>query len=78
MSAITNLPVARLSGVIETKGEHTACSLVFEFTTDGGRTIRLTYGALMEALRFAQQQEIMPPLSEHWWARTGRSNDSTF
>ena len=74
MSQAKKLPIARLAGVIETPGEHAACSLVFELETEGGRTVRLTYGLLMQALRFAQEEAVMPPLSEHWWARTGRGD----
>jgi hypothetical protein len=66
--------MARLAGVIETPGEHAACSLVFELETEGGGTVRMTYGQIMEALRFAQDEAIMPALSEHWWARTGRTD----
>lgn len=70
------LPIARLAGVIENEGEHGPCSLVFELETDAGATLRLTYGAVMEALRFAQENAIMPGLSEHWWARAGRCHGS--
>jgi hypothetical protein len=71
MNDTENLPLARLAGVIETPGEPVACSLVFELETENGRVYRLTYTAVMDALRFAQDQAIMPALSEHWWARTG-------
>lgn len=74
MTRATSLPIARLAGVIETPGEHAACSLVFELAMEDGRAVSLTYGLLMQALRFAQDEAIMPPLSEHWWARTGRSD----
>lgn len=77
MNNTANLPLARLAGVIETPGEHAACSLIFELVTDSGPTYRLTYGAMIEALRFAQEQAIMPPLSEHWWARIGQHNGCT-
>jgi hypothetical protein len=78
MAESSNLPMARLAGVIETPGEHAACSLVFELETEGGGTVRMTYGQIMEALRFAQEQAIMPALSEHWWARTGRTDGCSF
>jgi hypothetical protein len=60
MAESSNLPMARLAGVIETPGEHAACSLVFELETEGGGTVRMTYGQIMEALRFAQDEAIMP------------------
>jgi hypothetical protein len=78
MAESSNPPMARLAGVIETPGEHAACSLVFELETEGGGTVRMTYGQIMEALRFAQEQAIMPALSEHWWARTGRTDGCSF
>lgn len=68
---VTELPVARLVGVIENGGEHGACSLVFVLETEKGQTMNLTYGLLMEALRFAQNESIIPALSADWWARTG-------
>lgn len=74
MSQAKKLPIARLAGVIETPGEHAACSLVFELETEGGQSVRLTYDLLMQALRFAQEEAVMPPLSEHWWARAGRGD----
>jgi hypothetical protein len=78
MAEASNLPIARLAGVIETPGEHAACSLVFELETEYGGTVRMTYGQIMEALRFAQEQAIMPALSAHWWARTGRTDGCSF
>lgn len=78
MAEASNLPIARLVGVIEIPGEHAACSLVFELETECGGTVRMTYGQIMEALRFAQEQAIMPALSEHWWARTGRTDGCSF
>ena len=78
MAEARNLSIAQLAGVVETPGEPAACSLVFELETDDGRTIRLTYGQVLEALRFAQEQAIMPALSEHWWARTGRTDGCSF
>jgi hypothetical protein len=64
VSQAKELPIARLAGVIETPGEHAACSLVFELETGDGRSVRLTYDLLMQALRFAQEEAVMPPLSE--------------
>lgn len=78
MKEVVNFPMARLAGVIEARGERTACSLVFELETEGGRTFSLTYGAMIDALRFAQDQAIMPALSEYWWARIGQSDGCTF
>lgn len=78
MNETAELPLARLAGVIETRGEPAACSLVFELVTESGHTYSLTYGAMMQALRFAQEQAIIPALSEHWWARIGRSDGCTF
>ncbi|BAP88336.1 predicted protein [Burkholderiales bacterium GJ-E10] len=69
------IAIARLAGVIETPGERAADSLVFVLETEDGRTIRVSYGLLMESLRFAQAQGIMPPLSEHWWARIADTDD---
>ncbi|WNV05908.1 hypothetical protein RP726_05710 [Candidatus Methylospira mobilis] len=73
-----HIPVAYLTGVIETPGSPSACSLIFELETETGHKVILTYGLLMETLRFAQDQAIMPPLSEHWWARIGGTNGCTF
>lgn len=78
MKELINPPIARLAGVIEEKGEYAGCSLVFELVTEDGRTFDLTYGAILEALRFAQEQAIMPALSEYWWARVGRHDGCTF
>ncbi|SFY33934.1 hypothetical protein [Azotobacter vinelandii] len=75
---LNKLPIFRLVGVIENPGEYAACSLVFELESEDGRVQHLTYGALMEALRFAQRQAIMPALSEDWWARTGNRDGCTF
>jgi hypothetical protein len=74
MNDTETLSIARLAGVIENPGEPAACSLVFELATEDGRTFHLTLGMLLETLRFAQDQGIMPALSEHWWARTGRTD----
>lgn len=65
------LPIARLSGMIYNEGERGACSLVFQLETESGTQIMLSYGKLMEAIRFAQAEGVIPPLSVHWWARTG-------
>jgi len=74
-----NIPIAWLAGVIGHSGEHKACSLVYQFETEGGEIIhQLTYGQLMEALHFAQSQAIIPPLSSDWWARTGRTDGCSF
>ncbi|KPY21351.1 hypothetical protein ALO54_200244 [Pseudomonas syringae pv. philadelphi] len=72
------LPIARLVGVTEVQGEASACSLVFELESAAGQKLNLTYGSVMEALRFAQQQAVMAPLSEHWWARVERYDGCTF
>ena len=72
------LPIARLVGVTEFKGEGQACSLVFELKSTSGQTLILTYGSVMKALRFAQQQAVMAPLSEHWWARVEKYDGCTF
>lgn len=72
------LPIARLLGVTETPGEGRACSLVFELESALGQRLTLTYGNVMEALRFAQEQAVMAPLSEHWWARVERYDGCTF
>lgn len=66
-----SLPIARLSGMIYNEGERGACSLVFELETEAGNKLMLPYGKLMEAIRFAQSEGVIPVLSEHWWARTG-------
>lgn len=71
-------PVARLIGVTETLGEGCACSLVFELESESGQRLTLTYGHVMQALRFAQQQAVMAPLSEHWWARVEKYDGCTF
>ncbi|CZT26106.1 hypothetical protein [Pseudomonas cerasi] len=71
-------PVARLIGVTENSGEGCACSLVFELESASGQRLTLTYGNVMEALRFAQQQSVMAPLSEHWWARVEKYDGCTF
>ncbi|MDR0275590.1 MAG: hypothetical protein LBI48_09685 [Burkholderiaceae bacterium] len=63
------LPIARLQGVIENPGEHRACSLVFVLQTKSGQVMHLTYGMLMQALHFAQEQGAMAELSPGWWAR---------
>lgn len=76
-SAQSPIAIARLTGVIEIPGEYAACSLVFELETEDGRTFSLTYGTMMEALRFAQKQAIMPALSEYWWARIGLHDGCT-
>lgn len=78
MKEFVNFPMTRLAGIIETQGEYAACSLVFELETESGRTFSLTYGAMIEALRFAQEQAIIPALSEYWWARIGRHDGCTF
>lgn len=70
-------PVARLDGVIETPGEHAACSLVFVLQTRTGSRFHLPYGLLLEALRFAEAEGMMPPLSPHWWARAGSTDGCT-
>lgn len=72
------LPIARLVGVTEVQGEGKACSLVFELQSASGQTLTLTHGSVMEALRFAQQQSVMAPLSEHWWARVEKFDGCTF
>lgn len=75
------LPIAKLSGVIENKGEPGACSLVFALCVDGAADpagcVYLTHGLLLDALRFAQEQRIMLPLSEHWWARAEQTDGCT-
>lgn len=73
-----SLPVVRLVGVTEIDGESTACSLIFELEGAAGQSLTLTYGLVMEALRFAQVQGVMPALSEHWWARVEKYDGCTF
>jgi hypothetical protein len=63
------LPIARLAGVIENPGEYTPCSLVFVLQTGQGQTIHLNYEMLMQTLRFAQEQGVIPALSVQWWAQ---------
>ncbi len=72
-SKVHELPIARLSGMIYNEGERGACSLVFELETEAGNKLMLPYGKLMEAIRFAQVEGVIPPLSAHWWARTGNT-----
>ena len=74
----SSLPVVCLVGVSEIDGECTACSLVFELEGAMGQKLTLTYGLVMETLRFAQEQRVMPSLSEHWWARVERYHGCTF
>lgn len=69
-----SLPIARLSGMIYNEGERGACSLVFQLETESGTQIMLPYGKLIEAIRFAQAEGVIPPLSTHWWARTGKTD----
>ncbi len=71
-------PIAQLVGVIEHSGEHAACSLVFHLEAEGGQSFTLTYGHVIEALRFAELQGAVPALSAHWWARIGDSDGCTF
>lgn len=63
------MSIARLVGVIEHEGEPGACSLVFVLETEEGEIEHLTYGTLMEALKFAGERSILPPLSSSWWSR---------
>ncbi|MDD5395323.1 MAG: hypothetical protein PHE17_20050 [Thiothrix sp.] len=77
MLEIPNLPIVRLSGVIETLGERSACSLVFQLETEAGKVFHLPYGLLMETLRFAEKERVIPPLSPHWWARIGSTDGCT-
>lgn len=63
------LPIALLAGVIENPGEYTPCSLVFVLETEQGQTINLNYELLMQTLRFAQDQGVIPELSVQWWAQ---------
>lgn len=77
------LPIAKLSGVIENKGEAGSCSLVFALEVedaddDPAGYIYLSYASMLDALRFAQEQVIIPPLSAHWWARVERTDGCTF
>lgn len=69
---LERLPIARLAGVTEYPGEIHACSLVFQLKTETGLSIQLRYADLMAALRFAQEQGVLSPLSAHWWARVER------
>ncbi len=71
-------PIARLDGVIEPSVENGACALVFELKTDDGNIVHLTYGELIEALSFAQEEGIIPTLSAHWWARIRREDGCAF
>lgn len=71
-------PIASLSGMIYNEGERGGCSLVFELETESGKKLLLPYGKLMEAIRFAQTEGVIPPLSAHWWARTGKTDGCTF
>lgn len=68
-----NLPLAQLIGVVS-NANHGNCALVFEMATPDGQRLSLPYGKVMEALKFAQQQGVMPPLSAHWWARIGETH----
>jgi hypothetical protein len=77
-SDTNNIPIARLTGVVERPGEHAACSLVFQLETDDGKVFHIHYGLLMETLRFAEKEGIIPPLSPHWWARIGSTDGCTF
>lgn len=77
MTEIAHPPVALLLGVTETRTDHAPCSLVFTLETQPGQTFTLTLSQVMAALRFAQRQAIMLPLSGDWWARTGLEDGST-
>jgi len=70
--------IARLTRVVENEGEHSSCSLVFELETETGHTFRMTYGTMIDALRFAQEQAVIPALSVDWWARIGRTDGCVF
>lgn len=70
--------ISRLVGVVERAGEHKACSLVFMLETECGQSHTLTYGHLIGALRFSEQQAVIPAHSAHWWARIGDSDGCTF
>lgn len=76
-SKVHELPIARLSGMIYNEGERGACSLVFELETETGNKLMLPYGKLMEAIRFAEAEGVIPLLSAHWWARTGKTDGCT-
>ena len=77
MQTPPNFPIAYLSGVIENPGEHAACSLVFQLETAAGNVFPIHYRLLMETLRFAEKEGVIPPLSPHWWARIGSTDGCT-
>ena len=69
----SELPIAHLVGVTEHDSEPANCSLVFTLETKDGVQFELPYGVLMEAMRFAQEQKIIPALSSEWWGRIGET-----
>lgn len=75
---VRELAMAYLAGVIEQDGEPGSCSLIFVLEPEYGQKIHLSYGMLMNAIEFAQDQRIIPPLSAHWWARTGNYDGCLF
>ncbi len=45
---------------------------------DHSAHLHLSYAAMLAALRFAEEQKIIPPLSPHWWARVEQTDGCTF
>ena len=61
------LPIAKLAGVIENTEGSGSCRLVFalqpdDSVDDPGGYVYLNYGLMLDALRFAQEQGIIPSL----------------
>lgn len=62
---------AVLIGATHYKGEPSSCSVVFHLEDATNASYNLTLGTLFEALRFAEKEGVLEPLSAHWWARAG-------
>lgn len=61
---------SRLVGVSERDGPRTHCSLVFHLEDPTGMRFNLRLYDILEALRFAERQRVVEPLSAAWWACT--------
>ena len=69
---------ANLTGFTEQFGELTTTSLVFHFQDAAGVRYDLSLGHVLLALKFAEEEGVITPYPDEWWAKVGRSDGCSF
>ena len=58
--------IATLAGIKVTEGERLFCRAICHFQTEDGQTFEVPLGTVIEALRFAMSEGLLPPFPFDW------------